>query len=236
MDDQARALAFLEQDPLYYVNLLEVIRRGSARFLAAGPEGVVLRDWGSGAYLFALREGGRALLDLIPKDADLVTGYSMWALPLLEERRRAPWRLVVHSAAWMSPEPPQVPKLPGVELRLLDESWASWAAEQYSGDFGGLPYMEGAVRRGLLGAFVEGELAGFVGFHEEGSIGMLEVLPDYRRRGLGRTLELAAIRLALERGQYAFGQVEVGNGASLALQRELGLSLSEKTLFWLGWG
>ena len=94
-------------------------------------------------------------------------------------------------------------------------------------------YLEGVADRGLLGAFVEGEPAGFVEFHPEGSIGLLEVLPQYRRRGLGRLLELAAIRLALDRGQYAFGQVEVGNTASLALQKDLGLSASERTLFWL---
>ncbi|MFQ7452543.1 MAG: GNAT family N-acetyltransferase [Flavonifractor plautii] len=38
----------------------------------------------------------------------------------------------------------------------------------------------------MLGAFVDGTLAGFAGFHGEGSIGLLEVLPAYRRRGLGK--------------------------------------------------
>ena len=38
-------------------------------------------------------------------------------------------------------------------------------------DIGGLPHIEEAVRQGMLGAFVDGELAGFVGFHPEGSIG-----------------------------------------------------------------
>ena len=93
--------------------------------------------------------------------------------------------------------------------------------------------MLGAVERGLLGAFVDGAPAGFVGFHDEGSIGMLEVLPEYRRRGLGEALEAGAVRLALSRGQYAFGQVETENAASLALQKKVGLELSDRELFWL---
>ena len=32
----------------------------------------------------------------------------------------------------------------------------------------------------MTGAFLDGVLAGFIGIHEEGSIGMLEVLPAYR--------------------------------------------------------
>ena len=93
--------------------------------------------------------------------------------------------------------------------------------------------MEGAVARGMLGAFVEGEPAGFVGFHAEGTIGMLEVLPPYRRRGVGEALLRGAVRLALERGQYAFGQVFTDNAPSLALQRKVGLAVSEEILYWL---
>ena len=41
------------------------------------------------------------------------------------------------------------------------------------------------------------------------------------------------VRLALERGQYAFGQVFTDNQASLALQRKVGMSVSRERLFWL---
>ena len=81
--------------------------------------------------------------------------------------------------------------------------------------------------------FVDGVLAGFAGFHDEGSIGLLEVLPEYRRRGLGEALLCAAVRLALERGQYAFGQVFTDNRPSLALQRKVGMTVSEDILYWL---
>ena len=40
----------------------------------------------------------------------------------------------------------------------------------------------------FFGAFVDGQLAGFVGEHSEGSMGMLEIFPAYRRRGLGYSL------------------------------------------------
>ena len=90
-----------------------------------------------------------------------------------------------------------------------------------------------AIGAGMLGAFVDGTLAGFAGFHGEGSIGLLEVLPAYRRRGLGEALLRGAVRLALERGQYAFGQVLIDNAPSLALQKKVGMTLSEQPLYWL---
>ena len=96
-----------------------------------------------------------------------------------------------------------------------------------------MAYVEKVIERGMVGAFVDGVLAGFAGFHDEGSIGLLEVLPEYRRRGLGEALLCAAVRLALERGQYAFGQVFTDNRPSLALQRKVGMTVSEDILYWL---
>lgn len=232
MDKLEQAKAFLGRDPVYYANLLEVLHRGSAEHLTAADGGVVLRDRDSGSWMFALEEGAEELLDCIPDDADLITGHAPWCLPLLEQRLGLHEFKMVHSAVWTHSEPP-MPKDFGGELRLLGQEWIPWAAEHYSSDFGGLAYMKGVVERGLLGAFVGGQPAGFVGFHDEGSIGLLEVLPEYRRRGIGEALEIGAIRLALSRGQCAFGQVVAGNRPSLALQARMGLAISERTLFWL---
>jgi len=225
--------AYLAADPLLYRNLMDALRRGSATVLAAGEEGLLLHERDSGAYMMTARTRAvaEALLDLVPAGA-LFLGHELWY------RERAMARLglagseVCRSAVWTADVPPELPNFGG-ELRPLDESWAPWVKEHYSKDFPDLDYIRAAIARGMLGAFVDGMPAGFVGFHPEGSIGMLEVLPQYRRRGLGRALELGAVRLALSRGRYAFGHVDEDNAASLALQRELGLELSATPLFWL---
>lgn len=232
MNELEKALTFLRRDPVYHANLLEVLRRGSAEHLTVTDGGVVLRDRDSGSWMFALEPGAEGLLDLIPDDADLITGHSPWCLPVLEARLGLHRILIVRSAMWTRPAPPAPPDFGG-ELRLLGNEWVPWAVEHYSSDFGGIAYMEGVVKRGLLGAFVDGQPVGFVGFHDEGSIGMLEVLPEYRRWGIGEALEIGAIRLALSRGQYAFGQVVAENEPSLALQARIGLTVSARTLFWL---
>lgn len=233
MNARERARQWIEEqnDLAYYVNLLEILRRPETRVLYAGERGVVLYEAASDGYYFALREGAEELA-LIPDEAANISGYGLWAKPVLERRFRALDGFEAYSLAWTRPEVPALPDFGG-ELRLLDRSWAPWLAEHYSSNFGGVPYMEGAVDRGILGAFVEGRPAGFIGYHPEGAMGMLEVLPEYRRRGIGAALETGAIRLALERGSYAFCQVKTDNARSLALQHKLGLEQSERTLFWM---
>ena len=60
------ALACLNRNRLLYLNMLEVLRRGSAELLWAGEGGVLLYDRGSGAYMLTARD--RAALDgMLPK-------------------------------------------------------------------------------------------------------------------------------------------------------------------------
>ena len=63
-------------------------------------------------------------------------------------------------------------------------------------------------------------------------MGLLEVLPQYRRRKLATLLQAYMIRLELSRGHIPYGQVFDGNEPSLALQRSLGMVQSMGRLYW----
>ena len=234
MEANEAALSYLSRNKLLYLNMLEVLRRGSAELLYAGEDGVLLYDRGAEAHMLSARD--RAALErFLPllEGSGAVVGHEMWYRDELTERLGLWQEAPCYQAAWLGDAPPELPPFDG-ELRPLGMEWAPFVLEHYSNSgIGGLPHIREAIRTGMLGAFADGELAGFVGFHPEGSIGLLEVLPPYRRRGLGEVLLLGAVRLALARGQYAFGQVLVDNAPSLALQKKAGLTVSEDTLYWL---
>ena len=95
-------------------------------------------------------------------------------------------------------------------------------------------YVEDRLKAGVIfGAFVDGRLAGFVGEHHEGSMGMLEVFPPYRGHGLGLALESFQINRYLSEGRVPFDQVIVGNEKSMSLQKKVGMELSKDTMSWL---
>lgn len=73
------------------------------------------------------------------------------------------------------------------------------------------------------GSLPDGRMVGFIGLHDEGSMGMLEVFPRHRRKGYGRDLEAWLINRHLERRELPWGEVFEENAPSLALQEDLGL-------------
>ena len=88
-------------------------------------------------------------------------------------------------------------------------------------------------RRKLTLGFEDGRLAGFMGEHLEGSMGLLYVFPEFRRKGYATELEKAVIAKTLREGYIPFGQIEKSNSASMALQRKLGLVLSNRLICWM---
>ena len=90
------------------------------------------------------------------------------------------------------------------------------------------------INRGnLFIGYHKDEVVGFIGQHLEGSMGILEVFPEYRRKGYGTELERFMINHTLEEEKIPFCQIETDNEKSLELQRKLGLTLSEDKVYWL---
>ena len=118
------------------------------------------------------------------------------------------------------------------DIRALGEEWLGELQKRYS--LAGERYLRERLAKGeIFGAFLEGRLAGFIGLHEEGSMGMLWVDEDCRRQGIGASLEAWLINRLLERGETPYGQIEAGNLGSIRLQERLGLYLAEGYVWWV---
>ena len=86
---------------------------------------------------------------------------------------------------------------------------------------------------GMYGACVEDRLAGFIGVHTEGAMGMLTVLEEYRGRGIGSALLTYLVRQELRRGHVPYSQIFRENRVSMALQKKVGMALQPETIWWL---
>lgn len=121
----------------------------------------------------------------------------------------------------------------GIEPLHVED--AQLAADTYGFAHGKTDYiLERIKEKRIWGMYIDGVLAGFAGFHHEGSLGMLEILPEYRRRGLGYTMLAFLIDVCLSEGRVAYGQVIDGNEASAKLQAKLGLEKCELPVIWVG--
>lgn len=88
----------------------------------------------------------------------------------------------------------------------------------------------------MFGVYITGvevSPVGFIGIHEDGSMGMLYVDEAYRRQGLASSLEGWLVNRQLKRGETPYCRVEEGNLAAVCLQEKLNLCLCGEPMWWL---
>lgn len=118
------------------------------------------------------------------------------------------------------------------EIKPLDVSYFDYVIEHYS-MANPENIKERLVTGNMYGAFDAGKIIGFIGVHNEGSMGMLFVEEEYRKKGIGASLESYLINLQISNGYTPYCHIIEGNEKSLALQEKLGLYVADVPLWWI---
>ena len=231
-----KAVELLMKDFMLTVDMLEPIRRGSAKIIYLSSKGILIYEKVSKAYMmYALDEKTtKNIVNMIPKDAELIVGHKELDFRLLEDRFKLYEKMVCFNVIYTKEKPIDIGNSE-VTIKLLSEDYAYKVSEVYSKSITVLDwYVEDRIiNYAVYGAFIDGNLCGFIGYHKEGSIGMLEVLPEYRGRGIALRLQAVATNERIKSGAYAYGQVIEENIKSLNLQKKLGYEISEDKVYWL---
>lgn len=229
MDRETIARTWLSRDPLLHADMTEALRRGLGVIASAAERGVLVSADEDSCGMLSCADLDTALTLLDGRRFPLLSIHQAeLESPLCRELGMETWMRCCQ-AVYLGKEPPaateeDIRPLTGEHLDFLqanyrheDSEYLAWLLE----------------RRALFGAFREEKLVGFIGKHAEGSMGLLEVLPSFRRQGVGESLERFLIAREVERGNLPYCHVFTDNQASLALQQKLGLTLAEGSVIWL---
>ena len=222
----------LNQDRLCHIDMIDSLDRGFAQILLQEPEGLLTYDAACQKYGLTAKSPAfvEKALALCQPERTLVC-HQDWLLAEAAEQLNLE-RMDFYHGVYDLPEPPPQ-RGPEPDIRPLDPGWLDQVSPHYYND-SNRAYLSRIMAKGeLFGALSDGELAGFIGCHEEGTYGILEVLPSFRRRGVGYALERHIIGWLLEQGRRPYCQIAVDNKASISLQDRLGLRLSQKPVYWL---
>ena len=224
------ALAWIEaqSDPRRYLCISETLKLGRGEVALIEDDGLLVRIHRNGAYLAAplTARAAAEMRELVGQPPIIGLMDSAFAGDIAPDKDFGSYTL------WCRLQPEPVPAsvlapsadADALSFRLLDASFADAVAEQYRT----MPRKDTVqhVEAGLVfGGFnAKSELVGFIGEHDESSMGMLEIYPEHRGRGYATQLEGMQTNRFLASGRTPFCQVAVGNVASERLQARLGLT------------
>ncbi len=226
-----RAIAYLIKNPLLHMGMIDPIRRDTADILYAETDGVLMKEQKSNAYMVSVDnfEKGKKLINSI-LECDLIVVHQKYMVDYVLNRFGLTKKLECVQAVYMNKNKLDIKK--ELVIKQLKLNQIEVILEHY--DKLSNNEIQTLLKNGnLYGGYKNETLIGIVGNHLEGSIGILEIFPQYRRLGYGAMLESYMVNQMIEKDLIPFAQIEIGNKKSLALQNKLGFSISKDRLVWI---
>ncbi len=217
------------KDAIAYRDIIEPLEEGIGDILLSNEDGILIRVKGASYHvvIFNEQELARFLPLILKRDQPISIHDGALATYFKDQGTRM--FLACNQAVYTSKERLELDD--EVPIRPLTEADLQTVLDHYVID--DEEYILDRIRSGvMIGTDVDGHLAAFMGRHTEGAMGLLHVLPQFRRRHLGQALEKAYINRLLDEGRTPFCQVAIGNTASIELQKKLGLTFSDEIIYW----
>ena len=233
------AIEELMKKKVIHMDMIESLRLGNGKLLCFDERGILINDKKSGVYMLSAKtaESGKAILrGLSEKEKAQMGAVVVHNVSLFTDAADAEANGFTMGQGCFQAVYTRGVTLPvrkDVQIQKLDVTYTDVVYEHYHM----IQDKESAIEildSGVMdGVFVNEQLAGFVGQHEEGSMGMLEIFPEFRGNGLAATLEAFTINRVLGEGRIPYCQIFDDNEASLRLQEKLGLRISKEKLWWM---
>lgn len=215
------------------LNIDRVIKRGTAQIIERADDAILLKDTMSKALMLACDDVAKGIEILERNNGEeksLIMISNAELGHMIAEKFAYENVMECYQLAYLSKEPPKADDV--LEYKTATMEDFPLISREY--DLVSEEELKELIERGnIVMGYENSSPVGFIGEHMEGSVGLLQVLQEHRRKGYGTALEIEMIRRTLEKGYIPFGQVVVGNTASLELQKKLGLTKSEGTIFWM---
>ena len=223
----------LNKNPVLYAGLIHVIERGTACIYEDCTEGIFLIDSISMAAMTVCEKAVTGITWL-KKHADKgyvsINTFDPEIFAWAKENFPSDCHMVCYQAVYESKKP--LPLKTDLSIRLAEESDFEQIRSIYK-NLSSEELLDVIRRRQLYMAYNNDVLVGFGGMHLEGAIGLLEILPEHRRKGYATQLESFLVNTILEKGLTPFAQIETDNDKSAALHRKLKMTVSSEMTYWL---
>lgn len=232
-EEKQNVIAKLSKRKRDNIQLIEVLRRGMGEILYAKNDNYLIWDRESKACMISVKNNNGCVLEemfrLIPEKTNLFLTSQEFLNPLIMERFSLNDANCYLQASYTKRDTLPVSHK---DIRVLDETYIEYILKYYH--YADCDYIKKRIyKKTMYGAFQQEQIVGFIGMHEEGSIGMLFVEEPYRKSGIGRALLAFQINRMKELGWIPFSHILVENTSSVKLHEEMGLNISNMTIWWL---
>lgn len=222
-------LEVLGKDIIRNVNVINFIRDNRVNSAELIGESVLIRGFSDRSWVYISSNSEsemKEIADILKPDDKCFAVIEDWMTPHLYQSDQAlKWKL--SSAKLYYPETSTLPEPfveEDIEVNMLHVNDAQFMFDHYAyKDFASVRYISERIEKGVsIGMFKNNKLIGWIMTHDDGAMGFLNVLEEYRSKGYAMALSVSLIKMLRAMGEVPFVHIEPQNYQSMNLALKAG--------------
>ena len=213
------AIGFIEINPV-----IEVIEINTS-YLIKGTSDV---EW---TYIVCNNEDDlRALLEKSPNNTYFAS-VEDWMIPVITDKIKAEW--ILSTMRYYLPDDDEVPENKKEVIPLTIDHIGFIISQSNYKQFLSPAYVEERISKSISAAIMKKDkLVAWGLTHDDGALGSLHVLDEYRKKGYGKEILISLIHQNRKLGKISFAQIEEKNTKATNLIEQLGF-VKDRKVSWV---
>lgn len=230
-------LEFLRKDRPRNINIINFIKNYPVSTFDRRGDSALIRGKSDEDWVYISSESLGEFMGLLEGLDDRDKCFAVledWMLPYIIRDSAVRSRLTSMKLVYdgETPLPPQ--KCRAVELKVPDAPYV-YENSKYK-EYISIEYIEDRIKNGVaLGITADGKLVAWAITHDDGAIGFLNVLEEYRKNGYGLDVTVSMMKRLLESGELPFVHIEETNVKSMNLALKAGFR-KDRRIHWIKLG
>ncbi|WP_432405952.1 GNAT family N-acetyltransferase [Wukongibacter sp. M2B1] len=223
MFTQKDIINYLKKDKIKNINMINFIENYPIHYIERFKDSVVAKGKSDETWVYlssSSQEELKILLERCKEDKFFVVTED-WMLPIVLEDKEMEWRLSCMKLVF--PENKELPqwKYDIKKLKSRDAEYI-FHNSKYK-DYTSIEYITYRIENGVALGIYEGEkIIAWLMTHDDGAMGFLNVLPEYRKKGYGYDLTISMISNLRRFNELPFVHIEEDNYKSMSLALKAG--------------
>ncbi len=150
-----------------------------------------------------------------------------WMIPIITEKRKAEW--ILSTMRYYLPEDVETPENKMEVIPLTTDHIGFIISQSNYKQFLTPAYVEERISKSISAAiFKKDKLVAWGLTHDDGALGSLHVLDEYRKKGYGKEILISLIHQNRKLGKISFAQIEEKNLKATNLIEQLGFVIDRR--------
>ncbi len=234
MNDQLSALiAELKQDELSNISTIGFIENNPITKVIKINHSYLIKGKSDVEWVYIVCKNENDLRALLQKSAGNTYFASVedWMIPVVTENKETEW--ILTTMRYYLPEDVDVPENKNEVIPLTNNHIGFIISKSNYKQFLSPAYLEERITKSISAAIIEKDrLIAWGLTHDDGALGSLHVLDEYRKKGYGKEILISLIHQARKLGKVPFAQIEERNVNAINLVENLGF-VKDRRVSWI---